>query len=297
MSKPNGKPRRWLLPLLFCVAAALLLGSGVGIVSRVTNDSSLAANVANDDTIIGLPIDIPEPFIYRETDPPAPETSSPEPEIATPEPTATPEDSPEPEDSPTPEIDDSTDTSGRTVSGGNGSSTKKTTKTNSPGATIPGITPSRIVIDSISCDAPILPVGRTKDGRMGTVSYAQKVAWYQYGATPGYSGNALVAGHVSWNRVKGSFYYLTYLKIGAKCTVTLSDGSTVLFEVISNEQFPESAVPDKHLELDGETRMTLITCSGVYDSSIGTHTKRCVVVLRPITMTKKNGTVFKYTSS
>ena len=149
----------------------------------------------------------------------------------------------------------------------------------------------------ISC--PIEPVGlevsTDKDGEpildesgepvytMGTIDSEKVAAWLQEGPSPGEYGNALINGHITWKKVAGVFSVLSDLEIGEQIAVTYADGSVRYFEVTSNDVFPIDDYPEWVMSLDtGDTRMTLITCHGDWNSSAGTRNERAVVVAKPV---------------
>jgi hypothetical protein len=55
---------------------------------------------------------------------------------------------------------------------------------------------TRIVIPKAKVDAPLVMLGIDDNGVMQSTSNAWDVAWYDFSARPGASGNAVFSGHV-----------------------------------------------------------------------------------------------------
>ena len=141
--------------------------------------------------------------------------------------------------------------------------------------------PVSLTIPFLEIDAPIVGVGITAEGNMDTTQEPYGIAWYQKGASPGGSGNALLAGHNYWNGTSGSFVKLAYLPIGESMQITYEDGSVGYFLVISNETYELDEIPDSVMTLKGETRTTLISCNGKRLSG-GGYSQRTIVLAKAV---------------
>ena len=73
-----------------------------------------------------------------------------------------------------------------------------------------------MVIDSIGVNAPVVPEGLTADDVPIMPLNAYDVAWYTFTAQPGTGGNAVFAGHVTWNGL-AVFYYLNEVSPAIRC--------------------------------------------------------------------------------
>jgi hypothetical protein len=142
--------------------------------------------------------------------------------------------------------------------------------------------PSRIVIPFLEIDAIVESVGVDSEGRMATSDTAENVAWYKYGPSPGFEGNALLDGHNSWGKRTAVFAKLPTLPLDESVVVYYEDGSWATFKVLTNNSYPLDNVPGSVMSFEGPTRTTVITCTGTYRASLGTHDQRCVVTLRQI---------------
>ncbi len=127
------------------------------------------------------------------------------------------------------------------------------------------------------------PVGAADDGTMATVPSHNVVGWYMYGACPNGEGNCIIAGHNRYAGQKGSFSLLhDGLKTGERVGVTLADGSTVFYRVVSITTYLYNEVPNEVMDLGGERRLTLITCLGDFDYDLQMSRSRVVAVCEPI---------------
>lgn len=127
----------------------------------------------------------------------------------------------------------------------------------------------------------IVPVGKKEDNEMETVDSPTLAAWYQNGPSPGEEGNAILNGHISWKGTKGTFSILSDMETGEPVVIEYEDGSYRYFHVESVDVYRIDDWPANVLNTGGETRMTLVTCLGDYNPSIGTSESRIVVICKP----------------
>lgn len=145
------------------------------------------------------------------------------------------------------------------------------------------LAPVHIYFPDRELDMEVLPVEKDEEGRMDTVDSHLQAAWYSPGPAPGDPGNALINGHVRFKKKKGIFSILSELEINERVITEHEDGSTREFKVISVEVYPLDAVPDEVMDTERPGCMlTLITCHGDFDTSIGTSKERCVVTCVPV---------------
>lgn len=124
----------------------------------------------------------------------------------------------------------------------------------------------------------IQPVGMEDTGEIGSIRSASIAAWYEDGAIPGQEGNAIINGHVRWKGKKGTFSILKDLANGEKVAIEFQDGSVKYFAVDTVDIYRLDDFPTDVLEPGGDARLTLITCLGDYNSTIGTSESRVVAV-------------------
>lgn len=155
----------------------------------------------------------------------------------------------------------------------------------------PAAEPVRLLVPAIKVDARVEPVGVDAQGRMGTPSQADRVAWYKLGAKPGEVGDAVIAGHLDWTNGPAVFWYLGRLRKGDEITVVRADGSQAKFVTDATSTVPYDSSTDALFTRDGAPSLTLITCAGAWDRQRGTYLQRLVVhaTLVPTVSTDKPG--------
>jgi LPXTG-site transpeptidase (sortase) family protein len=141
----------------------------------------------------------------------------------------------------------------------------------------PAAVPDHLVVPTIGVNAAVEPVGLDAQGRMGTPSSADRVAWYSPGATPGDAGNAVLAGHLDWTSGPAVFWHLGKLRKGDEVTVLRADGARSTFAVESTAMMPYDAATEGLYTKSGAPTLTLITCAGTWDRQRSTYLQRLVV--------------------
>ena len=144
----------------------------------------------------------------------------------------------------------------------------------------------RIIIPQIGVDAPIVSVGLDSAGAMGVPRGPDEVGWYQYGPRPGQPGNVLLGGHVDWtDRQTGIphgavFWYLAKVPLGGEITIT--DGQrTYTYVVFEKRRYQwEDPAGVSVLQPTSDSRITVITCGGVFDRATRDYSMREVVIAR-----------------
>lgn len=137
--------------------------------------------------------------------------------------------------------------------------------------------PIRIYFDAHKLQSDIQPVGLAEDNSIDTVPSATISGWYEGSSAPGDPGNAIIGGHVSWRGKRGTFSVLHDVKIGEQITIEFENGMVRYFEVISQNTYAVADFPSFVTDLDGDTRLTLITCLGDYDRTQRMSLSRVVV--------------------
>lgn len=136
--------------------------------------------------------------------------------------------------------------------------------------------PVRIYFDDHQLQAEIKPVGLVGN-TIDTVPSATIAGWFDEGAPPGDPGNSIVSGHVRWKGKRGTFAILHDMVPGEQVTIEFADGSVRYFEAVSKNTYAVADFPSYVTDLDGDTRLTLITCLGDYDQDAGMSLSRVVV--------------------
>ncbi|MDB4865859.1 MAG: class sortase [Cohnella sp.] len=141
-----------------------------------------------------------------------------------------------------------------------------------------GIVPSELAIPAIGVDAKVISLGLTKQGAMDVPTTEEDVGWFKPGYRPGISGHAVIAGHVDTKTGPAVFYKLKQLKKGDKIVVKGQDGNEKVFRVVGSKAYPYDKAPlNEIFGPSDQPLLNLITCTGLYSKSKGTHQQRLVV--------------------
>jgi len=142
--------------------------------------------------------------------------------------------------------------------------------------TATGPVPVRLVVPAIGVDAEIVPVGYA-EGEMEIPPTADTVGWYEYGPRPGDAGSSVLAAHVAWQRVRGAFWDLRDLPPGAEFEVRFADGTSRWFRTVALEVYGKDELPAADLfRRSGNAELTLITCGGAFNPSLGVYDSNVV---------------------
>lgn len=138
--------------------------------------------------------------------------------------------------------------------------------------------PLQIYIDKIGVGATILAVGINNDGATDVPSEKNMVSWYKYGAKPGETGSAVIAGHVTWTYGAAVFNRLQELQNGDEIRIAESSGPELKFKVTGSKIYDRDAFPIQEIYWQKDKpRLNLITCNGQYDTTTKDYTKRLVI--------------------
>ncbi|GBF35211.1 hypothetical protein DCCM_4334 [Desulfocucumis palustris] len=124
----------------------------------------------------------------------------------------------------------------------------------------------------------MVPVGVLPDGQMEVPRDTDAVGWYRPGANPGDRGNAVMAGHVDSKTGPAVFYKLNKLKKGDIILIRLNGGFTRAFSVKKAVIYRRDRAPMEQIfGPTGDVNLNLITCTGTFDKTKGTHQERLVI--------------------
>ncbi len=130
----------------------------------------------------------------------------------------------------------------------------------------------------------IVTLGVDSNGAMETPDGPTSIGWYGFSAHPGYpadedGGNAVFSGHVDYyNYGPAVFWHVKDLTQGDVIEVRLFNGTLYQYSVISRRQYSASNAPILDIVGDTSTEVvTLITCGGIFDPSVGEYDDRIVV--------------------
>ncbi|MDN4524528.1 class F sortase [Fictibacillus fluitans] len=141
-----------------------------------------------------------------------------------------------------------------------------------------GIIPAKLMIPKINVKANIERVGVLENGQMGVPSNIENTGWFEPGTKPGAQGNAVIDGHVDSKTGPAVFFDLKDLKPGDEILLSDQKGKTITFIVKKLKSYPNDKAPLKEIFGPASTRnLNLITCTGVFNHTKGTHEERLVV--------------------
>ena len=140
----------------------------------------------------------------------------------------------------------------------------------------PWPTDGSVTIPTLGTKAPIVRVGVDARSQMVVPPNAGQVAWLDQGGIPGNTNNIVLAGHVTWAGVAGAFHRIGDLLPGDMIVLQIS-GRRLIFRTAWVCQFARTSnLAPRIMGYTAVPSVTLITCSGRFDSYAGTHTERMV---------------------
>ena len=123
--------------------------------------------------------------------------------------------------------------------------------------------PTRIIIDSLGVDAPVITLGVKPDGIPQVPDTASEVSWYDFSAKPGQGSNAVLAGHVALSKNAGVFWALRDLSPNDTVRLTTEEGNELTYRVFA--AYLLDADDPSALEAMAPSPfdvITLVTCGG-----------------------------------
>lgn len=144
-------------------------------------------------------------------------------------------------------------------------------------ALIPSSPPAQLLIPSLNVHRPVEPVGVDRSGTMAVPVNLWNAGWYKEGPVPGAPGDAVIEGHAGYPAAPLLFGRLRQLRSGDKIVVVLADGTRRLFLVDSVTNWPALSTPTGLFDSVGPPRLSLITCSGLFDDRYKTYADRLIV--------------------
>ncbi|MGW3617827.1 class F sortase [Micromonospora arida] len=141
--------------------------------------------------------------------------------------------------------------------------------------------PTSIEIPRIGVDATIMSLGTNADGtvQVPPLDKADQAGWYEPGASPGETGNAVIVGHVD-SAVLGPavFFDLGALTPGDTVTVRRADGVPATFTVDSVKSYPKTAFPTELVYGPSDRPgLRVVTCGGQFDQAAKSYPDNIVV--------------------
>ena len=148
----------------------------------------------------------------------------------------------------------------------------------------PASPPVRLEIPALSVSAAVEQLGVTQDYSLEAPQGVSNVGWYDLGAAPGSAGDAIISGHRGYpGGVPSVFTNLGRLQPGDEIDVTAADGARQKFTITTVFTTPYRVLPAGFFDTEGSPRLTLVTCTGDFDSHNLTYSDRLVVEAIPAT--------------
>lgn len=143
--------------------------------------------------------------------------------------------------------------------------------------------PESLDIPSLSISSEIAGVSIDQNREMEVPDDFNTVGWYRHGPSPGQDGSSVIAGHLDDQSGRSVFYDLQHIELDATITVGFDDGSRQEFRVTNKESYDAKNLPsDRLFRRDGVPVLSLITCGGTWDSSLGRYSETVVVSAIPV---------------
>jgi len=143
-----------------------------------------------------------------------------------------------------------------------------------------------LVIPKFAIEAPVQVKGVDANNVMESPDGPTNVAWYDFSAKPGHGGNSVFSGHVDYiDYGPAVFWHLGDLVAGDIVEVRLEDGTVYTYSVDSLAVVSSSPTEEELLGIVGPSTddiITMITCSGTFNSETDQYDQRTVVRARRV---------------
>jgi hypothetical protein len=141
--------------------------------------------------------------------------------------------------------------------------------------------PSRIIVPAIGVNAPLIRLGKNRDGTVHVPRSFADAGWFQPGPEPGEKGAAVIFGHVDSKSGPGVFYHLRALRRGDRIRIRLVTGERLTFAVTGSKEASKSHFPTKlvYARTPNPT-LRLVTCGGAFDAATGHYVDNYIVFAR-----------------
>ena len=141
--------------------------------------------------------------------------------------------------------------------------------------------PTSIEIPRIGVNATIMSLGTNPDGtvQVPPLEQADKAGWYEPGASPGETGNAVIVGHVDSAKLGPAvFFDLGSLVPGDTITVPANGRAAGDLPVDSVRSYPKTAFPtDLVYGPNDRPGLRVVTCGGQFDETVRSYLDNVVV--------------------
>jgi sortase (surface protein transpeptidase) len=141
--------------------------------------------------------------------------------------------------------------------------------------------PARIIVPAIGVNAPIIRLGKNRDGTVQVPRSFGDAGWFQPGPEPGEKGAAVIFGHVDSKSGPGVFYHLRALRRGDRIRIRLVTGEMLTFAVTGSKEASKNHFPTKlvYARTPNPT-LRLVTCGGAFNAATGHYVDNYIVFAR-----------------
>lgn len=141
-------------------------------------------------------------------------------------------------------------------------------------------TPNKLIFIEEGIGLPITETSIDANKRMVVPQGLKVAGWLKTSPIPGNVGNSLIAAHRDWNNKLGAFKYLEDIRIGETVIIEYENEEHREFKVVNKEIIDINKKPNAKIEINSNKRMiTLISCTGAFDTKIKSYTQRALVTL------------------
>ncbi len=179
-------------------------------------------------------------------------------------------------------VSDGNDYSGPDTPVGFGSLNNALTPVAPPAAEVNTSPVTNISFPEYGKNAPVIVLGLDEKGVMESPDGPSDAAWYDFSAHPGSGSNAVFSGHVDWtydgDPGPAVFWHLKDMQAGDIVEVKLEDGTVYKYAVDTVVTVdPDTVDVPSIVGPTPKEIVTLITCGGTFDQSVGHYQSRVIV--------------------
>jgi len=143
--------------------------------------------------------------------------------------------------------------------------------------------PTRLRIEQLGVDDPVVTVGLERDGSL-QIPGPRQVGWYRGSVAPGApSGSSVLTAHVDYDGTPGVFLQLAQLELGAEIVTADAGGVERRYQVTERYQVGKDELDaDELFRREGPPTLTLITCGGSFDERARHYQDNIVIRATPV---------------
>jgi hypothetical protein len=138
--------------------------------------------------------------------------------------------------------------------------------------------PLHLLIPAIGLSSRLSVLGLNTNGTVSVPTDFDEPGWYEYGASPGEVGTAVILGHIDSYLGPAVFFKLHELVVGDEVIVRLADDKSARFVVIGMATYLKAKFPAELVYGQRSySGLQLITCGGTFDYSTRSYLSNVVI--------------------